>query len=468
MNKTAVAQQIKTASFLPPVQGKLQRKCACGNYTVAGGECSECAKSKTNLQRKLAIGASNDPLEREAEQVADQVMSASTSKVSGASASIQRYKRQPSGRSEDVPASVDKVLGSSGRPLDAPVRKDMESRFGHDFSQVRVHLGSLAEQSARDVNAHAYTVGHDIVFSDGQFKPGTREGSLVLAHELTHVVQQGGGESGVLQRLPPSSVVYRDAPDAKTWAGAPPACGPDFCRPLPSVGMAMDTRQTMWPLFMAAIAYKVSSRVVPLWSKWAYGGSSSIINLTNDFGGDFLASPTTASTTQFLLDRIKAKLTASPPKISPLVGSVKLDISTLIPADVKAIDDPNSPNQMNFNVIGDIPGNIAGGIGKDQAANPIGANPSPQNDERIVNGHVTVLDAGANLVVVPNISYTVKDTIDLCPGNCGAKQEQKATIPMSQWEATGISGDVPFIVDFPAHPNSYMPFTIPKPGMAPP
>ena len=62
MNKTTVAQQAKTSTFLPPAQGNLQRKCACGNHTVAGGECAECAKNKSGLQRKFAIGASNDPV----------------------------------------------------------------------------------------------------------------------------------------------------------------------------------------------------------------------------------------------------------------------------------------------------------------------------------------------------------------------------------------------------------------------
>ncbi|MEA2165497.1 MAG: hypothetical protein QOK37_3624 [Thermoanaerobaculia bacterium] len=72
----------------------------------------------------------------------------------------------------------------------------MEPRFGHDFSQVRVHTGTDANQSAEEVNAHAYTVGHDIVFGAGRFAPGTQEGQRLLAHELTHVVQQfheGGG-----------------------------------------------------------------------------------------------------------------------------------------------------------------------------------------------------------------------------------------------------------------------------------
>ncbi len=143
MNKTTVAQQAKTASSLPPAQGMLQRKCACGNHTVAGGECAECAKKKSGLQRKLAIGASNDPLEQEADRVADQVMAAPAhSAVSGAPPRIQRYAGQSTEGADTAPASVDRVLASSGRPLEPALRQDMEQRFGHDFSRVRVHSGS--------------------------------------------------------------------------------------------------------------------------------------------------------------------------------------------------------------------------------------------------------------------------------------------------------------------------------------
>ena len=76
----------------------------------------------------------------------------------------------------------------------------MEQRFGYDFSQVRVHPGRGREQSARDVNANAYTVGHDIVFGAGRFAPETHEGRRLIAHELTHVVQQSRVEGDVVQR----------------------------------------------------------------------------------------------------------------------------------------------------------------------------------------------------------------------------------------------------------------------------
>ncbi|MBE9549529.1 MAG: DUF4157 domain-containing protein [Proteobacteria bacterium] len=193
MNRLNVAQQTKTVNLLPPAQGILQRKCACGSKTVASGECRECAKKKKGLQRKLAIGASNDPLEQEADRVAEEVMAKSiNSNVGSRPLRIQRYTGQTSGETGTAPASVGRVLASGGRPLDPALQQNMEQRFGHNFSRVRVHSGAAAEQSAREVGANAYTVGHNIVFGRGRLAPGTHEGRRLLAHELTHVVQQAG------------------------------------------------------------------------------------------------------------------------------------------------------------------------------------------------------------------------------------------------------------------------------------
>lgn len=89
-----------------------------------------------------------------------------------------------------VPPIVDEALNSHGQPLDPKTRTSMESGFRHDFGNVRVHTDSKAAASARAVNALAYTVGRDIVFGAGQFAPGVRKTDELLAHELTHVVQQ--------------------------------------------------------------------------------------------------------------------------------------------------------------------------------------------------------------------------------------------------------------------------------------
>ena len=178
----------------------LQRKCACGGSATSSlsGECAECSKNK--LQRKLSIGASNDPLEQEADRVADQVLAAPAhSTVSSATPSIQRFSGRSTADAITAPPSVDRVLSGSGQPLDKALQQDMGQRFGHDFSKVRVHTGAAAEQSARDVNAHAYTVGNNVVFGAGRYTFGTNESRRLIAHELTHVVQQSAAPR-IIQR----------------------------------------------------------------------------------------------------------------------------------------------------------------------------------------------------------------------------------------------------------------------------
>lgn len=86
--------------------------------------------------------------------------------------------------------AIHEVLHSHGQPLDSATRVFMESRFGHDFSQVRVHTDARAAESAQGVGALAYTVGRDMVFGSGQYAPRTITGSRLLAHELTHTLQQ--------------------------------------------------------------------------------------------------------------------------------------------------------------------------------------------------------------------------------------------------------------------------------------
>lgn len=192
---------------------RLQRQCACGSHTPGGGTCAACGKRQ--LQAGLTVGATDDALELEADRVAEQVTSGAGAVVRHSAAPrIARNAGAVQAGGQPAPASVEHVLAGAGSALERPVLQDMGRRFGHDFSQVRVHADASAAQSARDVQAHAYTVGRHVVFGAGQFAPASGPGRRLLAHELTHVVQQGGhlanspGAAGVLARAPaPAPVI---------------------------------------------------------------------------------------------------------------------------------------------------------------------------------------------------------------------------------------------------------------------
>ena len=158
-------------------------------------------KTPARLQTKLGVNTPGDIYEQEADAVAEKVVNQTVPRIQRQAGEGKLVQRKATGDAEvqSAPPLVNEVLRSPGRPLDADTQAFMEPRFGHDFSRVRVHTGTAAEQSARDMNANAYTVGHDIVFAAGRFATANRDGRRLLAHELTHVVQQGDGGS-VLQR----------------------------------------------------------------------------------------------------------------------------------------------------------------------------------------------------------------------------------------------------------------------------
>lgn len=134
--------------------GVLQRKCSCGQHT-GGGDCAECRRKGQMLQRQAT--------------------------------------RQTTPAS--VPPIVHEVLRAPGQSLDSATRTFFESRFEHDFSHVRVHTDPRAAESARAVNALAYTVGRNIVLGSGQSAQDGSRGNRLLAHELTHVIQQNSANT---------------------------------------------------------------------------------------------------------------------------------------------------------------------------------------------------------------------------------------------------------------------------------
>ena len=146
-------------SSAPTPGSLLQRRCACGGTPGPTGECAGCRTKRLGLRRKATNRAAT-----------------------------------PS-----VPRVVHEVLRSPGRPLDAAARVFMEPRFGHDFGNVRVHTDEKAAESARAVNALAYTMGRDVVFDTNRYAPATAGGRMLLAHELTHVAQQNGASVDLQQ-----------------------------------------------------------------------------------------------------------------------------------------------------------------------------------------------------------------------------------------------------------------------------
>ncbi len=154
----------------------------------------------TKVQPKLAVGSPNDVFEKEADHIADQVMR--MPEPSAVEIPEEKEEKLVSLKADgggEVPLSGElddrvRSLEGGGAPLGEGERSFFESRFGVDFSQVRVHTGAAAEETARALNAQAFTLGRDVVFGAGRYSPGTDEGMRLMAHELTHVVQQNGGD----------------------------------------------------------------------------------------------------------------------------------------------------------------------------------------------------------------------------------------------------------------------------------
>ena len=199
------------ASWPVPAPGIMQRKCACGGPTGLSGACPDCQKKKLMgrpMQRKLRISEPGDAYEQEADRVAEQVLRMAGSRSPLANMSTaplvqRRTNASAGGEATGAPSLVHDVLSSPGQPLDAATRAFFEPRFGHDFSQVRVHADEKAAQSARAIGALAYTVGQQMVLSQREYRPATEEGAALLAHELAHTIQQAGslpGQDG--ERLP--------------------------------------------------------------------------------------------------------------------------------------------------------------------------------------------------------------------------------------------------------------------------
>jgi hypothetical protein len=230
----------------------IQRKAQC----ACGGGCPGCREEQA-LQPKLEVSQAGDALEQEADRVAERVMSRSAASPALAAGTREatgpRVARAGGGaasHAHDAPALVHDVLRSTSQPLDVGTRMFMESQFDHSFAHVRVHTGREAAESAHQVAARAFTVGDHIVFGAGEYQPSSSEGRRLLAHELTHVVQQTSGATrasaaNVIQRVPTISILDENfvGPAAAGERRAAKSCPIDCC------GNNLGTLHAM-PLFL--------------------------------------------------------------------------------------------------------------------------------------------------------------------------------------------------------------------------
>lgn len=189
----------------PPIQPVMPAGVAC----ACGGGCPRCASAGAAnatmpIQRKPRIGVPGDRFEREADDLADQVMrmtqpppfdSASCGQGFARGVEpvdlIQRAAAENNDTTPDSELAM-RVASQAGSPLPAGLRAYFAPRFGRNFDDVLIHTGPQADAAASSVQARAFTVGHHVVFADHQYQPATDDGRRLLAHELSHVVQQSG------------------------------------------------------------------------------------------------------------------------------------------------------------------------------------------------------------------------------------------------------------------------------------
>ncbi len=313
MNRQSQTQMAQSAqSTLPHTGGLLQRKCACGNHTMAGGECQECGKKRQfGLQTKLQVNEPGDVYEQEADRIADQVMATPAHPaVSVEPPRIQRLVGQPTRQSEAAPTSADLALSAPGRPLEPALRQDMEQRFGYDFSRVRVHVDDRASESADALGANAYTLGQQVVFGRDRFDPVSGTGRRLIAHELAHTIQQrGSGNKPRGKALAPEREADRAASQALDSSAVPPltpsplavACqrSDDIAQSIELIDwqILLVKRQLQMPMLLPPLKWQFTARLqalemrrIQLLSGGAHRGSSTRPSSTKT-GADLASDP---------------------------------------------------------------------------------------------------------------------------------------------------------------------------------
>ena len=410
------------------------------NYKTATWHDKE--RHRPFFQPKLSINAPNDIYEQEADAVADKVMrmtddeNAQQPFFSPAFSSVQRkcehceeeekkMQLKQDGTEATITSATESYVNSlsGGRALNKNERNFFEPRMGYDFSNVRLHTDTAADQSATQINALAFTQGSNIVFKSGQYQPETGSGKKLLAHELTHVIQQGENIK--------TKLIQRDCDDAS------------FCTPYATKAEAASAGSNLRTFYLPAEGAKFGANSRALYESYLSRkpGDSLAPVLFNtpstDVVSSFAESWATANDQDAIIDLVGGRLSRAPGPLRDNTPTMMSLANFLSPAEMN--DRP-----INFSNPFSIAGHIAGGIGSSDAG----------PDYRNINyGNVTlektpVIGGTGYVSVETTLQYEVFDAVDFCPGDCGSPLEQRVTIPMSRLEASGEAYDVPFKVNF--------------------
>ncbi|WP_234305337.1 eCIS core domain-containing protein [Deinococcus ficus] len=362
----------------------------------------------------------------------------------------------------------------SGNPLPASVQRHLERGLNHDLSAVRIHDDAEADKLAKGVNATAFTTGTDIYFRSGKFNPNTQSGLELLAHEVTHTVQQGQGKVGkgidpdpgleneargmgkklaamvpslkrpilkadrlpivgALQRSPSGNV------QANPYSTMNAAQKGNFCKPYSPAEVltgapSRDYAKAAFGLMF--IEKDFGSEVAALWRLYLAGGGKKRVEITpSEFPKTYQAFVKAPTNDNFvwLLENLLPDLIKN--HVMPN-KTATLDVKKVLKDDLEGLK-----KIFKYNLGDGIPGNIAGGF---ESGSDLG------KDQRNIAGKITfkylkpgVFEADIDLKI------EVLDAIDLCPGDPGTGREQLLTIPLSRLEKAGVAGDVGFRVVYP-------------------
>lgn len=246
---------------------------------------------------------------------------------------------------------------------------------------------------------------------------------------------------------PPPSIPVSSCP----CPAATPSCPSSYCGAI-SRPLAIAMRAAQANALIGVITALGGIEVGVIYSQFVWGGRAGLLTLSPTLRAEFANICQTEVATHHIMNAIVNAIWGRYP--SSTVAH-RIPLSALAATAVADIDTPGNPHELVYCGAGNAPGLLAGGVGKTQLTTRVGAIPSHINDARIATGYVdvsrtTLPGGGIRLEFTPTLRIEIIDTVDFCPGNCGDPAAQVATVPFSIWEASGISGDVPFTTQFDA------------------